>query len=156
MKIKVWATFIVSGFLMFFFSYALIAQGKKVYTQKNQAVQFIMLHAQSAYISHNYGSTEYHLTLTSVSKHVLGYKQEGSEHYLSIPVEKWINEIHDKEISIVLTYYGSEGDGYGIELRAPMYDPYKEEVTFVIPYTSIPLNERLPEPVLLYQTSIVV
>jgi hypothetical protein len=152
-RTKIWATFSVSIVLMLFFSYALFAAGKKVYQQKKETPDFVVLQAQSAYISKEPAFIEENLTLTALSPLALGYKLEGMRHCLIMPTEKVLQKLQGKTIDATLTYFDENEVSRQIFLREPIYNPYKEEVTFVISGSTIGTSERLSEPVLLFKAN---
>jgi hypothetical protein len=149
MRTKVWATFGVSVFLMFFFSYALVAAGKKVYEQKKETAEYLFIQARFAYTSQKEGALEKHFTLCAVSPVALGYREEGMRNALVVPLDKILQEIKDKNIDAQFVYFNQESsNSKEIRLKNPLYNPYKEEITFVIESSSLELNERYSEPVL--------
>jgi hypothetical protein len=152
MKTKIWATFGVSVFLMFFFSYALVAAGKKVYEQNKELPEYIFIQARFAYISQKEGTQEKHFTLSAVSPLALGYREQGMRNALVVPLEKILQDLKDKNIDAQLVYYNlKSSDSQEISLKNPTYNPYKEEITFIIESSSLKLNERYSEPVLAYK-----
>jgi len=149
MNIRTWATFGVTAFLLFFFSYALVAQGKKVYTEKKNAPHYLFIQAQSAYISQSSDATDYLLTLSAVSPTLLGLGGKDLRSSTLHPMDKLLDMMDSKELAMEMTYMG--GDTITLKVKGPTYHSYKEELTFVLESTSLPLNERFAEPTLLYE-----